>query len=394
MGAALRIGDTIYLDHQATTPVDERVVERMAPYYGELCANPHSDDHILGWRANSAVEESASTIATFIGADPDEIVFTSGATEANNLALLGSARSSSRGSRNRILVSAVEHKCVLAAARAAADAGLMVETIPVDHAGLIDLDSLATQLDKDVLLVSVMAVNNEIGTIQPIQEIGALTEKHGALFHCDAAQAPIAMALDVFAANIDLLSLSAHKIYGPKGIGCLYVRRDVQERLEPIIYGGGQQLNLRSGTVPVPLCVGMAAAIDLLQEPVYQQERRALQRRRDTFVDRLDATGYLIEINGPTSEHRHPGNANVRFQGIAAADLLYSLQPHVAAATGSACTSGITEPSHVLRAIGLSQHESDASVRFSLGRFTTDADIDTAVNRIGTALQQLEAVGA
>lgn len=390
----MRVGDTIYLDHQATTPVDERVITRMQPYYREQFGNPHSDDHILGWRASSAVESSVSTISRFIGADPDEVIVTSGATEANNLAILGAARSKALTGRTRILVSAIEHKCVLAAAQAAAEAGsVTIETVPVDEYGFVDLASFEAQLEEDVLLVSVMAVNNEIGTIQPLSEIGALTERWGALFHCDAAQAPVAMAINVVSNHIDLLSLSAHKLYGPKGVGCLYVRRELQGLLEPIIYGGGQQRNLRSGTVPLPLCVGMAAAIELLALPEYEGERQLLSNRRDRFVEGVQATGWPVRMNGPPIDRRHPGNANLRFEGFHAADILNVLQPRVAASTGSACTSGIPEPSHVLRAVGLTEAESESSIRFSLGRLTTDCDVDEAVGLIREALDRLSLAG-
>ena len=244
--------NTIYADYQATTPVDERVLERMAPLWRESFGNPHSSDHIVGWRAAEAVGEAAASVAALIGADPDEIVFTSGATEANNLALLGLARRAPAG-RRRILVSAVEHKCVLATARAAeAQCGASVDFIPVDAEGRVDLDALAGQVDETVLAVSVMAVNNEIGTVQDVSRVAELVAPHGILFHCDAVQAPCAMDVSRLATTADLVSLSGHKIYGPQGIGALYVRRDLRDRVEPLIHGGGQQEGLRSGTVPVP----------------------------------------------------------------------------------------------------------------------------------------------
>ena len=258
---------TIFADYQATTPVDPRVVESMAPHWSEEFGNPHSNDHMIGWRAADAVREAASSVAGLIGADPDEVTFTSGATEANNLALLGLARRAP-SDRRRILVSAIEHKCVLAAARAlAAREGFTIETIPVDREGFVDLETLERIVDETVLAVSVMAVNNEVGTIQDIEAISKALLSHGVLFHCDAAQAPCAMDVMGLASYADLISLSGHKMYGPKGIGALYIRRDLHQRIEPIIYGGGQQSGLRSGTIPTPLCVGMAAAVDILRSP-------------------------------------------------------------------------------------------------------------------------------
>ena len=373
---------TIYADYQATTPVDPRVVEQMAPYWRELFGNPHSNEHAVGWCAADAVQESASRVAELIGADADEIVFTSGATEANNLALFGLARRAPIG-RRRILVSAIEHKSVLAVARSLAEReGFTVEVIPVDGEGFVDLDALQEALDDRVLVVSIMAVNNEIGTIQNIEIISKVVSPHAAVFHCDAAQASCAMDMGPLASHVDLLSLSGHKIYGPKGIGALYIRRDMQEKIEPIIHGGSQQNGLRSGTVPTPLCVGMAAAADILRSPQGLEERSRVTGQRESFVKSVKELIPLVSVNGPTNDFRHPGNANLRFRGLIAQDALGSLQPHIAASTGSACTSGVPEPSHVLRALGLSRVEAESSIRFSFGRFTTDAEIDEVVSLV------------
>ena len=373
---------TIYADYQATTPVDPRVVEKMAPHWRELFGNPHSSDHIVGWQAAKAVDQSKTTVAGLIGADPDEIIFTSGATEANNLALFGLARRAPPGQR-RILVGATEHKCVLAAARALeARENFTVEQIPVDKEGFIDLDALADRLDEPTLVVSIMLVNNEVGTIQDIPRIAEIVASRDVLLHCDAAQGACALDMSRLADHADLISLSGHKIYGPQGIGALYIRRDLQTRVEPIIYGGGQQSDLRSGTVPVPLCVGLASAAEILQTDEGATERKRVAGQRDTFVDLLQASTYPISINGPTDDRRHPGNANLRFDGFVAQEILGALQPHLAASTGSACTSGIPEPSHVLRALGLTPAQADASIRFSFGRFTTDAEIHQAATLI------------
>ena len=378
---------TIYADYQATTPVDPRVAEKMAPHWSEAFGNPHSNDHVVGWRAADVVRDAAASVAGLIGADPDEMVFTSGATEANNLALLGLAHRAP-SDRRRLLVSAIEHKCVLAAARSLAEReGFFVETIPVDGEGFVDLEALKAMVDETVLVVSVMAVNNEVGTIQDIQGISRALLPHGVLFHCDAAQAPCAMDMRSLVSHADLISLSGHKVYGPKGVGALYIRRDVQDRIEPIIYGGGQQGGLRSGTVPTPLCVGMAAAVDIIRSPEGLAERKRIAEQRDSFVCLLRESNPTVLVNGPTGERRHPGNANLQFPGLVAQDILGSLQPHLAASTGAACTSGIPEPSHVLSALGLSTTEAESSIRLSFGRFTQDEEIGKAVSLIACAVK-------
>ena len=378
--------DTIYADYQATTPVDPRVIDRMAPFWRESFGNPHSNDHVVGWKAAQAVKESQASVACLIGADPDEIVFTSGATEANNLALLGLARRAP-AHRRRILVSAIEHKCVLAAARALEERdGFSLEIVPVDREGFVDLEALRQLLDDTVLVVSIMAVNNEVGTIQDVARIASLARRHDVLFHCDAAQAPCAMDVSSLALHADLISLSGHKMYGPQGIGVLYIRRDIQERIEPIMYGGGQQAGLRSGTVPTPLCAGMGAAADILRTPEAIEERRTISQKRDSFVNELLNGPLPPKINGPVWDKRHPGNANVRFPGCYAEDMLGALQPRLAASTGAACTSGIPEPSHVLRALGLSQEQAGCSIRFSFGRFTTDSEIQEAARMVNQTL--------
>ena len=380
-------GRTIYADYQATTPVDPRVLEKMTPYWRESFGNPHSNDHVVGWSAAEAVNASLSTVASLIGGDEDEVVFTSGATEANNLALLGLGRRAP-ADRRRILVSAIEHKCVLAAARALAEReGFQVETIPVDREGFVDQAALEDLLDERVLVASVMAVNNEIGTIQDLPRIASMLHRYGSLFHCDAAQAPCAMDLRTLAQSADLISLSGHKMYGPQGIGALYIRRELHDWIEPVIYGGGQQGGLRSGTLPVALCAGMAAAAEIMQTIEAVLERQRVTTLRDRFVEGLRTRHTPIEVNGPLGARRHPGNANLQFNGFAAADLLSALQPRLAASTGAACTSGITEPSHVLIAVGLTPAEADASIRFSFGRFTTDDEAATAAAAVANVLE-------
>lgn len=382
--------ELIYADYQATTPVDPRVLVRMAPYWNGAFGNPHSRDHIVGWRAAQAVEEAADSVAGLIGADADEIVFTSGATEANNLALLGLARRAPPG-RNRILVSAIEHKCVLAAARAlAAREGFVVETVPVDPEGLVVPEDLEARLGDDVLVASVMAVNNEVGTIQDVASLSAVLRARGVPLHCDAAQAPCGMGIGDLAAQADLISLSGHKMYGPQGVGALYVRRDLRTALEPIIYGGGQQEGLRSGTVPLSLCAGFGAAAALLSGSGAAEERKDLRRLRDRFVEILCAGEYRLSSNGPATGG-HPGNANLRLHGFDARDVLAVLQPRLAASTGAACASGIPEPSHVLRALRLSGEACDESIRFGFGRFTTEEEVEAAAALVLQALATLAA---
>lgn len=387
------VANPIYLDHQATTPTHPDVLAAMQPWFAEAFGNPHSSDHVLGWQSSQAVDEAAEQVARLIGADAGEIIFTSGATESNNMALLGLARRAAGSKRRRVLLSAIEHKSVLAAGRAIKERlGFAVEHIPVNREGFIDMEALLDALDEDVLVVSVMAVNNEIGTIQHVERIAEMARAYGAVFHCDAGQAPVAMAMEGFGQMADMASLSAHKIYGPKGIGALYISHAVQPYVEPLIYGGGQQHGLRSGTTPVPLCVGMGAAASRLGSAEIAQKRSETACRRDAFVERLRRLPWPIAVNGPLASARHPGNANIRFDGFSAHDILAALQPRLAASTGSACTSGTPEPSHVLKAIGLSGAEAESSIRFSLGFDTSDQDMKSAAELIGATLQKLSAV--
>lgn len=386
----MRIGDTIYLDHQATTPVDKRVFDAMSPYFCEQFGNPHSIDHFLGWNASNAVENVKQSISELIGSSSDEIYFTSGATESNNLALIGTARNSYHKNKTRILLSSIEHKSILAVGQVLDEHyQFHVELIPVDGEGFIDIDALRLMIDEDVLLVSVMAVNNEIGVIQDMKEISSMCQKFGVLLHSDCAQAPCALSLEDYANYVDLLSLSAHKMYGPKGIGILFARREITAQIEPLIFGGGQQDGLRSGTVPVPLCVGMGEAAKILSNPDSLLERERISRLRNQLIEGLTNSSWQISVNGPDDFRCHPGNANLNFHGFDAQDILGVLQPKIAASTGSACTTGIPESSHVLKAIGLSEIESRSSLRFSIGRLTTDEDISDAVELVDQALDKL-----
>ena len=375
---------SIYMDYQASTPVDPRVSEAMIPFLFERAGNPHATDHVFGWEAAKAVDEARQTFAQLIGADEDELIFTSGATEANNLAILGiSSRRDPH--RNSILVSSIEHKSVLAAAQVACDRfNLQLNYIPVDSNGLILLNSFKKLLSEDVFLVSLMTVNNEIGCIQPIHEITEMCHHVGALVHTDAVQALALGSFSVSELGVDLASFSAHKIYGPKGIGALYIARHLQNQVEPLIVGGGQQNGLRAGTVPVPLCVGFAAAANLVTGKNADMERERIRQLRDHLVSKLKQINSEIRLIGPPSLYRHFGNANVFFPGVEATDLLARLQPHLAASTGSACTSGIPEPSHVLTATGLTVEEARGCIRFSLGRFTTEEEVEKAIQLLNS----------
>jgi cysteine desulfurase len=389
----MRIGNTIYLDHQATTPLDSQVLGKMLPFFGSSFGNPHSAEHALGWASSRAVEDSRAQIGAMIRADADEIVFTSGATEANNLGLLGLAASAPARKRREILIGLADHKSMLAIGRVLQDRGFAVAHLRVDSNGHLDLEDLLTKISPAVLVVSICLVNSEVGTIQNLSQIHAITREHGVLLHCDAAQAPCAMDISGVSDMADLMSLSAHKMYGPKGIGALYVRRELQGFIEPIIHGGGQQSNLRSGTLPTPLCVGFGAAAELIARPDASEERARIRRQRDLFLSCLFGLPWSIASNGMHGDSRHPGNANVQFAGFSGSNLLGVLQPHLAASTGSACTSGIPEPSHVLRAIGLTNEQASASVRFCIGRHTTDLDIYNAVELISVALVRMSREG-
>lgn len=387
----MRVGRTVYLDYQATTPIHPEVLSEMLPFLQDHFGNPHSRDHSIGWESSRAVEISLERLAAMIGADPDEIVFTSGATESNNLALLGICRRNADKRRNRVLLSSIEHKSVLAVGRALrSQLGLHVSLLPVDSHGRIIQDELTNLLGDDVLMVSVMSTNNEIGTIQDIREISQVVRSAGAILHSDAAQAPYAVDLGSITDWVDLLSISSHKMGGPKGLGVLYIRRELQDAIEPMIYGGGQQGGIRSGTIPVPLCVGMGKAAEICGSSEMTNERRRIAAYRDEFARALRNLPWDVEINGPELTNRHPGNLNLRFKGFSAHSILGALQPQVAASTGSACTSGVPEPSHVLKAIGLSDTEAESSIRFSIGRETTHRDLADATEYVRDALERVE----
>lgn len=382
----------VYMDYQASTPLDPRVFERMRPHFEGPSAfgNPHAADHGYGWDADAAVNKARRQVAALINAGDDEIVFTSGATESNNLALLGGARGAP-ATRREIVISAVEHKCVLAAARELSDEGYVVRVAPVDGDGVVDLAALAALVGPTTAVVSVMAMNNETGVAQPLAAVGRLCRGAGALFHADGAQALAVDSIDVDALDVDLLSLSAHKAYGPKGIGALYIRRGCRPQLRPIMFGGGQEDGLRPGTLPTPLCVGFGAACEILSKERVDEVLRVGLLRERLLRSLREALPDLV-VNGPLLG-RHPGNLNVRVPGVDAELLLAAARPALAAATGSACTSGTTEPSHVLTAMGLNAIEAGESVRLSLGRFTREEDVDVAALAFSAAAEEVRQNG-
>jgi cysteine desulfurase len=376
----------VYLDNHATTRTDPRVFEAMIPYFTELYGNSASVSHRFGWEAAEAVERARAQVALAIGAEAREIVFTSGATESNNLAIKGIARTRARAG-NHLVTAVSEHKAVLDPIKRLARQGWETTIVPCDECGRISAQAVAAALTDRTVLVSIMAANNEVGTINPIAEIGRLCHERGVAFHTDAAQAIGKIPLDVLAESIDLLSLSAHKIYGPKGIGALYVRRrDPQVRLEPLFDGGGHERGLRSGTVAVPLVVGLGLAAELAVRERGEETIRLLELRErlhEGIARRVPA----IRLNGPPGE-RLPGNLNLSFADVDGEALMMAMRD-VAVSSGSACSSANPEPSHVLLAMGLDEDMARASLRFGLGRFTTPEEIDFAIEAVAAAVARL-----
>lgn len=376
----------IYLDHQASTPTRSEVVAAMQPYFAELYANPHSEDHAAGWSANDAIEAARSKVGDAINADNDEILFTSGATEANNLAILGLTRSDPR--RTKIVVTAIEHKAVLAPARAKIRDGIELVIAPVDRRGRVDLDKLSELVDEKTLLVSTMLVNNEMGTVQPIQQVSEICRSVGAFLHTDGAQALSWMPINVIDLGVDFMSISGHKAFGPKGIGALYINREAKPHLAPLIHGGEQEEGLRAGTLPTPLCVGLGEACRLLPSESVVAEWKSLTRFLRQGLERLFPQ---IEVVGDEVD-RHPGNLCIRIPGVDAERLVALLQPDVALARGSACTSGIPEPSHVLRAMGLNEIETTEVVRLSTGPATRKDEIEQALQCFAAVAERMEVI--
>ncbi|MCA8253150.1 IscS subfamily cysteine desulfurase [Burkholderia sp. AU31624] len=374
----------IYMDYSATTPVDPRVVAKMVPFLYEQFGNPASRSHGYGWEAEQAVEEARAHVAALFGADPREIVWTSGATEGNNLAIKGAAHFY-QGKGKHLVTVKTEHKAVLDTCRELERQGFDVTYLDVREDGLLDLDAVQQALRADTILVSVMLANNETGVIQPVAEIGALCRARGIVFHCDAVQAAGKIPVDVNTLNVDLLTVTAHKVYGPKGIGALYVRRKPRVRIEAQMHGGGHERGMRSGTLPTHQIVGMGEAFRLAKEEMEEESRRvgALRDRLLAGLSTLDE----VYVNGDLTR-RIPHNLNVSFNFVEGESLIMGVKG-VAVSSGSACTSASLEPSYVLRALGRSDELAHSSIRFTLGRFTTEAEVDSVIAQVRDTVGKL-----
>ncbi len=369
----------IYLDCQATTPLDPRVLAAMIPYFCESFGNPSSSSHIYGWEAQAAIAQSREIMAKSINANPEEIIFTSGATEANNLAIKGVAEANfSRG--KHLITLQTEHSAVLDPCAYLVALGFEITYLPVDSLGIVNLQDLSNAIRSDTILVSIMAANNEIGVLQPLAEIGKICRDRGVFFHSDAAQAIGKIELDVEAMQIDLLSLTAHKVYGPKGIGALYIRRkNPRVNLAPQLHGGGQERGFRSGTLYPPQIVGFAKAVELAIANLAEEQNSLRQLQQQLWNAIKDLPG--IYLNGDP-EKRLAGNLNVSFAHINGNSLILALQPVVALSSGAACSSTKPAPSHVLTALGRSRELALASLRFGIGRFNTSAEIDQVAQKV------------
>jgi cysteine desulfurase len=376
----------VYLDYHATTPVDPRVLETMLPYFGQQYGNAASKSHVFGWRAEEAVEAARAEVAALIGASEKEIVWTSGATESDNLAIKGAAQFYGETKGKHLVTVKTEHKAVLDSMHALERQGFEVTFLDVGPDGRLDPERLRAALRKDTILASVMHANNETGVVHPIEEIGRITRAAGVLLHCDAVQSVGKIPFDVEKANVDIASLSAHKMYGPKGVGALYVRRKPRVRLVAQMDGGGHERGFRSGTLNVPGIVGFgkAAALALAERDAEAARVGALRERlRQGLLAGLD----LVTVNG-SLEHRLPGNLNVSFAYVEGEALMMAIKD-VAVSSGSACTSASLEPSYVLRAMGVSDDLAHSSIRFGLGRFTTEEEIDWVVRLVVEKVKKL-----
>lgn len=378
------------MDYHATTPVDQRVLDTMVPYFNQEFGNAASIDHIYGSRAAETVEKARKQIAQTINAKPEEIIFTSGATESDNIALLGVAeQNSDKG--DHIITCVTEHKAVLDSCKRLEKLGKSVTYLPVDMFGMVDTAAVEDAITDHTILISIMAANNEVGTIAPIAEIGKIAHKHGVIFHTDAAQAVGHIPIDVEAMNIDLMSISAHKIYGPKGVGVLYVRRrNPKVNVAPIIFGGGHERGLRSGTLNVPGIVGFGKALEIAEKEMKAEDSRFRKWTANMLGSFQQAFGGS-ELNGHPSK-RLAHNLNVSFEGIESKALLHLLRSDLAISAGSACTTAIVAPSHVLTAMGIDEKKAHSAVRFGLGRFNTEEEIEYAIERVIWVVSKLKRI--
>ena len=380
----------IYMDNHATTRVDPRVVEAMLPFFSEDYGNAASGSHAFGWKAADAVKKARTSVASMIGAKPAEIVFTSGATESNNIAILGLARSLLGEGKKHLITQQTEHKSVLDIFKALEKEGCEVTRLKVDETGQIRLEDLESAIRPETALVSIMFANNEIGTFQPVTQIGELCRKHEIYFHCDAAQAAGKTPIDVKKSKIDLLSISGHKFYAPKGVGALYKNAELSAKISPIVYGGGQEGGVRSGTLNVPSIVGLGVACDIVTQEM-PNEIQKVQKLRDRLFDLLSAGLDKIQTNGHPEE-RLAGNLNLSFEKTEG-DALVMVLRGVALSTGSACGSTTIEPSHVLRALPKGAERAISSVRFGIGRFTTIEEIEAVATMVIEAVKKQRRLG-
>ena len=378
----------IYLDYQSTTPIDPRVIAVITKSLQEDYGNPHSRTHSFGWKAEEIIENARNQVAEVIKADSREIFFTSGATESNNIAIKGVAKFY-ESQKKHIITVATEHKCVINSCRDLEQEGFRVTFLPVTNDGLIDITKLKEAICEDTALISVMAVNNEIGTIQPLAEIGKICNEKNIFFHTDAAQAFGKIPLDVEALNIDLMSISAHKIYGPKGIGALYIRRKPRVRIKPLFSGGGQERGIRSGTAPTSIIAGFGEAARIANLEMAKDYEHVKKLSHKFFSGIMEEKS--IYLNGPALEkenERYIGNINLSFAGIEGESMIMAIKD-LAVSSGSACTSSSLEPSYVLHSLGVAEELSHTSIRFGIGRFTTEEEIDFAINLVRSKIQKL-----
>ena len=383
------VSGKVYLDYQATTPMDPRVLESMLPYFNDRFGNPHSRNHAFGWEAEEATEIAREHVANIINASPKEIVFTSGATESNNLAIKGVANFYG-DKKNHIITCVTEHKCVLESCRFLNEnENFEVTYLPVKQDGLIDLNLLKKSIKDSTLMVSIMGVHNEIGVIQPLKEIGKICRDNNIFFHTDCAQAIGKIPIDVNDMNIDLMSISGHKIYGPKGVGALFVRRKPRVRIKSIMSGGGQERGMRSGTLSPALCVGLGEACRLCHEEMDQENQRLIDLK-NRLVNGIRKVCKDVYLNG-SEDKRIPGNLNLSFAYVEGESLMMGIKD-LAVSSGSACTSASLEPSYVLRALGVEEELAHTSLRIGLGRFTTEKDVDKAVENIVKEVVRLRAL--